>query len=335
MTPKPKSRPIASIKGALQGRRAVLLANGPTLTNHDLTRLAPDVAVIGCNRSWQVWPEPAYHVIVEPRHLRDHPDVYQRLDAAGRLVVAGPRNVLPLGSLRIDLRPAVRGKRGVHAFSTDLASGAVLSVDGVGSVVYVALQLALWLGVREVHALGLDLGGPHFHGEWAPSLVLAEQDRLFKLAAEALAKPPLCERMRVYVCGSPESLCTAFPKSEFQEVRERRHRDDRGGVPLRSLQSGQDPAVHVRVRPALRDAGGARHEPDLRPPAGEWAPCRSGGTVNHNTGYVAMSREHRTPGWVGDQPQQATTACEHCGTVLAHGAWPWCRDGKHPEDHQR
>lgn len=205
------ARRMADLRNSKQGRRAVILANGSSLLDHDLSSIAPDVVVIGCNRSWER-QQSDYHVIVEPLHMEDDPHVYKAMHEQGRLVVAGPRYRLPYG-LRIDLQPAVRGKRKHHAFSFDLTTGAVLSVDGVGSVVYVCLQLAAWLGIAECHILGLDLCGEHFHGKWSPPANLAKQDDLFKIAAEALRG-----RMAVYVCGSPASHCTAFPKSDFTEV---------------------------------------------------------------------------------------------------------------------
>lgn len=88
-------------------------------------------------------------------------------------------------------------------FSLDLGLGVVTGVKGVGSVAYVALQLAVWLGFSPIYFVGLDLHGPKFTGEGTGNL--AAMDGLFRLARAALP-----ESVRIYNC-SPESRCTAFP----------------------------------------------------------------------------------------------------------------------------
>ena len=90
-------------------------------------------------------------------------------------------------------------------FSRDLTTGVVVSVNGVGSVAYVALQLAVWMGFNPIYFYGLDLHGPKFTGE--PAGGLAGMNGLFLAARREL--PELIE---IYNC-SPGSRCTAFPAS--------------------------------------------------------------------------------------------------------------------------
>jgi hypothetical protein len=69
------------------------------------------------------------------------------------------------------------------------------------------------MGFRDIYCLGLDLGGRHFDGTPA-SLYFAAANRYHKRQA-----PLLKERgVNVWVCGSPNSACTAFPQAPFEAV---------------------------------------------------------------------------------------------------------------------
>lgn len=136
---------------------------------------------------------------MDGRHETNHPEVYKRLADEGRLFVSG-----------------ACFKRGVQipiaksgTFNRDLANdGVVISLDGIGSVAYVALQIAVYMGFSPIYFLGLDLGGPHFHKEWDVTPIIERQNELFAHVPE----------LEVYNVGSPESRCERFPKLEFGEV---------------------------------------------------------------------------------------------------------------------
>ncbi len=172
-----------------------ILANGPSLANHDLAKIR--VPVMGLNRSHSVYPSPDYHVTLDGDHYRQTPKWFEAMAKLGKLYVAGGcwtiGKVLPI---RKDCE-----------FSTDLGLGVVTELGGVGSVFYAALQIAYCLGYREVSALGLDLDGPHFDGSPASPWVF-RQNQLWKhIPAD----------MSVLTCGSPESKAT-FPKIGFDAV---------------------------------------------------------------------------------------------------------------------
>lgn len=176
--------------------KVCLLANGPSLSTVDLSRVT--LPVMGMNRSYKVCNDPDYHVALEGDHLRAAPDFFSDMARAGRLYVAG-------GSWTIGkVMPILPSSVG---FSKDIKQGVVTEMHGVGSVFYVALQVAYSLGYREVFALGLDLRGDHFDGSPASPHV-AKQNAMF-------AHIP--EDMKVWTCGSPDSLAT-FEKCGFDEV---------------------------------------------------------------------------------------------------------------------
>jgi hypothetical protein len=186
---------IAKFKDLHTGEPVCIMANGASILDHDLSRVS--CKTIGTNRSWELlWP--TYHVIVDSRQETGHDETYRKLASEGRLFVSG--------------ECFKRGHKisfGGGSFSRDLSEGVVISLDGIGSVAYVALQIAAYMGFRPIYFLGLDLGGPHFHKEWDVTPIIERQNELF-------AHTP--SDLEVFNVGSPESRCSKFPKMAFGEV---------------------------------------------------------------------------------------------------------------------
>lgn len=175
--------------------KLAILANGPSLADHDLSRIACDV--MGMNRSWKLFSDPDHHVALDGDHYRDNPFYHESLAERSRLYVAG-------GAWKIGRKmPLLPGP----GFSKDIREGVVAEMGGVGSVTFVALQVAYSLGYRQCFILGLDLQGSHFDGTPAGSQ-MGKQNAMFALVPE---------EMKVWTCGSPESLAT-FPKVDFGSV---------------------------------------------------------------------------------------------------------------------
>lgn len=205
---------IRALKKKHSGPCAIL-ANGRSLLKHDLSRLT--CPTIGVNRAWRY--NPTYHVCSDDIHGRKEPEVYARLDREGRLFVVDSPNWkvgmrLPLIWRRRRPRPTP------PPFSFDLLAGVQVAIESNaahGSVVYVALQVACWLGFDTIYILGLDLKGPRFVDDgWsqAPSdEILKRQDALFQWAQEWTKG-----KVRIYNCGSPNSACTAFDKVDFEQL---------------------------------------------------------------------------------------------------------------------
>lgn len=184
-------RSVAAYKGIHSGP-VVLLANGGSLLDHDLSKIT--YPVIGLNHSWSLYPNPKYHLALDYGHYRLDPDVYQGLDK--KLFVMGER--WPVGC-RIKFHPSAH-------WSWDLEEGATVGWQTVGSVVYVGLQLAVYMGFNPIYILGLDLKGEHFHNRWPVSETLPKQNLLYRMAAKELAG-----KVEVFNV-SPHSECDAFPK---------------------------------------------------------------------------------------------------------------------------
>lgn len=203
---------LTRFKDLHRGEPLALLANGPSILDHDLSRIP--FPTMGVNKSWKLH-DATYHVTLESSHWQADPDVYRAMAGKKKLFVLGDVSSTrtwarswPWDPAPNELRVVYPGNALYFPFSTDAEKGVVEGWNGVGSVTYVALQLAHYMGFRAVYCLGLDLRGPHFHGEWAPSLMLERQNELFTQVPTSLG---------VRVVGSPESAAI-FPKITFEEM---------------------------------------------------------------------------------------------------------------------
>jgi hypothetical protein len=191
---------LARFKERHAGIPVALLANGATLAQHDLSRLP--CSTIGMNRSYDLhWSY--YHVCLEKAHADRDPVTYAAMARDGRLFVAGE---WPMGHVM----PILSEK--VTRFSRDLEQGVVTQIGDIGSVAFVAVQVAAYLGFRPLYFLGLDLGGDHFHGDWPASKKVDRQRYLFRHV-------PLDIADEVYVVGSPDSPAP-FKHLGFEEALE-------------------------------------------------------------------------------------------------------------------
>lgn len=199
------SRTYQIYKNNFRNCPCVIMANGPSLTKHDLTKIPKSLKVIGVNRSYErVWPD--FHCSTDMGQLRRTPGIYHQLAKQNRLFVP---EFWKLGHrVPVCTEPI---------FSLDLEEGAVVDIAGVGSSAYFALQVVVWLGFSRVYFLGLDLGWldgrSHFHdGPPQTPELLEQMNGLFTLAQETLKRKTNVE---VLVAGSPRSKCTAFRKVSF------------------------------------------------------------------------------------------------------------------------
>lgn len=191
---------ISSYANLHRGDTVMILGNGPSLP------INPHIPVrwsIGTNRSWKRHTS-AYHLVAELEHLMRAPGEYVHMASQNRLWVIG--RGFPYGHVI----PLIEARNGVEPFSRDMERGVVVSHGDVGSVVYAAIQMAAWMGFSKIYLLGVDLHGDHFDGSKA-SKELERQNELFRLVPEDV-------RSRVFIAGSPESMCDVFEKVSFEEV---------------------------------------------------------------------------------------------------------------------
>lgn len=178
------------------GRRVFILASGPSLAKVDLGRLSRRM-VIGLNRSFLVYPDAHYHCTMDQRLFDEYPHELQR--SRYLFTLEGRPFGIPLHLL------------GSEGFSFDMQKG----VYSGYTVSYLALQLAAYMGFKEIFFLGLDLkhapGQTHFfgwdyHSEKHESTEFPKMGRMLTYGVETLRNAGVS----VYNC-SPESTLEGLP----------------------------------------------------------------------------------------------------------------------------
>lgn len=165
---------VGQLKDRECGKRAFVLANGPSITQENLRLLKGEV-VIGMNASTML-EEPhgfvsSYYVLSDPRFI-NHPE--KRAWGTTRLNPKTMRVVRK--EMRRDDEPGLAARTSYvpalsrNGFSKDLRAGFYYGC----TTTMLALQLAYHLGCREVYLLGCDLRyspeSPRFYAESNPQL---------------------------------------------------------------------------------------------------------------------------------------------------------------------
>lgn len=187
-------------KGVHEGKRLFILASGPSLQTLDLSPLHRRL-VMGLNRSALLFPETQYHCTMDQRLFDEHPEMLRHTRYLFSLEGRPFGICLPL--------------LGAEGFSFDLMQG----IYSGYTVAYFALQLAVYMGFKEIFYLGLDLrnqgGNTHFfgydfHSRNHEHTEFPRMCRMFEYGARALAD----RGIGVYNC-SPDSSLDCFPKVTY------------------------------------------------------------------------------------------------------------------------
>lgn len=140
---------IADFKNRHEGKRLFILASGPSLSDLDLFPLSRRM-VMGLNRSFLIFPETYYHCTMDYRLFEEFET---DLKKTRHLFTLEER---PWGT-PIKLL-------GAEGFSWDLEKG----IYSGYTIAYIAMQIAVYMGFKEIFYLGLDLKNSskdtHFFG---------------------------------------------------------------------------------------------------------------------------------------------------------------------------
>jgi hypothetical protein len=193
-------RRVRDFRNLHEGRRVFILASGPSLGQCDLGRLARRM-VIGLNRSFLVYPDTHYHCTMDQRLFDEFPKQLGKT-----------RCLLTLDGRPFGLRLPLLGSEG---FSTDLEKG----IYSGYTVSYFALQVAVYMGFREIFFLGLDLkhdaGNTHFFGHDYHSAT-HETTEFPKMARMLAHGAEVARQLGVAVYNlSPVSTLDCFPRATF------------------------------------------------------------------------------------------------------------------------
>lgn len=168
---------IRDFKNVHDGKRVFILASGPSLAEVDLKLLARRL-VIGLNRSALIFPDSHYHCTMDQRLFDEHPEVLRQTRFLFTLV--GRPWGIPLKLL------------GSEGFSWDLEQG----IYSGYTVSYFALQVAVYMGFKEIVYVGLDLQhdgpkthffGADFHSRNHPDTEFPRMAKMLAYGARSLA----------------------------------------------------------------------------------------------------------------------------------------------------
>ena len=196
---------VADFKNLHSDRRVFILASGPSLAQVDLGRLSRRL-VIGLNRSFLVYPDTHYHCTMDQRLFDEYPTELER--SRYLFTLEGRPFGIPLHLL------------GSEGFSFDMQQG----VYSGYTVSYLALQLAAYMGFKEIFFLGLDLkhapARTHFFG-WDhrsgshESTEFPKMRRMLTYGAEMLRS----SGVSVYNC-SPDTTLDGLPHFPLERALE-------------------------------------------------------------------------------------------------------------------
>jgi len=192
---------ISDYRNLHEGKRLFILSSGPSLATLDLSPLRRRL-VMGLNRSALLYPDSHYHCTMDERLFVEFPDM---LKTTRCLFTFEERPFgVPLKLL------------GADGFSDDLTQG----IYSGYTVSYFGLQVAVYMGFKQIFYLGLDLRNQkdktHFFGHDFHSRTHddSEYPRM-RRAFESVAAP-LAERgIEIYNC-SPCSTLTCFKQVSFE-----------------------------------------------------------------------------------------------------------------------
>jgi hypothetical protein len=138
------------LKNRHQGERAVIVANGPSLNNMDLSFLRHE-HVIGMNKIYLGFKKfrfyPRYYVAVNAKVLQQASQEIKALNCV-KFISRRAKQFIPENALTYHIETQTPPAR----FCKDISLG----VHEGWTVTYVALQIAYYLGFEEVIIIGMD-----------------------------------------------------------------------------------------------------------------------------------------------------------------------------------
>ena len=213
-----------------RGERCVLVANGPSLNNMDLSFLRDEIT-IGLNkiflglRKFHFYPR--YYVAVNEKVVTQCVHEIKALSCV-KFISSRSGNLVPESALTYHINTTNPPAR----FSSNIANG----VHEGWTVTYVALQIAYFLGFSEVILIGLDhrydfvgqpnearkMDGPdpnHFsesyfgHGQAWDNPDLLNSEESYRIARAEFEKDG-----RRIVDATLNGACTIFEKKDYHQI---------------------------------------------------------------------------------------------------------------------
>lgn len=192
---------ITDFKNRHEGKRIFILASGPSLKDLDLSPLKRRM-VMGLNRSFLIFPDTYYQCVMDYRLFDEFQDSLKK--TRHLFTLEGRPFGTPIKLL------------GAEGFSWDLEEG----IYSGYTIAYVALQIAVYMGFKEIYYLGLDLKneganthffGHDYHSKNHETTEYPRMKKVLEFGAQTLSNT----NVNVFNC-SPVSQLECFPKVSYE-----------------------------------------------------------------------------------------------------------------------
>ncbi|MCO6431508.1 MAG: hypothetical protein J5J00_11665 [Deltaproteobacteria bacterium] len=194
---------IENFRGVHQGKRLFLLASGPSISGLNFEPLQRRL-VMGLNRSFLLFPDTHYQCCMDQRLFDLYPEMLKK-----------SRYLFTLRGRPWGIQLNLLGGEG---FSFDLSAG----IYSGYTISYMALQVAVYMGFKELVYLGLDLKhdsgrthffGADFHSRNHEDTEFPRMLRMLQRGAQEAAK----ENVKLFNC-SPVSVIDGFENITYEEA---------------------------------------------------------------------------------------------------------------------
>lgn len=147
---------IKRFKGIHQGKRCFIIGTGPSLTMDDLEKLKGEIS-IGSNRIFEVFPRtswrPTYFITQDLTLIRKFQEDIKQIECQQIFL---PINMRPLFTNKADISYFVLRHKNFYPGYADFSTHLNRYMGQGFTVTYGAIQLARYMGFKEVYLLGID-----------------------------------------------------------------------------------------------------------------------------------------------------------------------------------
>lgn len=155
-TPKGKenNQKLKNLQGKYTGKRCFVMGNGPSLLKNDLTLLKNEIT-ISSNAQYLIWDKmgftPSFLTVEDPLVAEDRRDELNQITNVVKIFPKDLSHFLKLDDSTFYIN-FLRSYKGFPKFSDDFIN----KVYWGGTVSYMNLQLANYLGCSEIYLIGFD-----------------------------------------------------------------------------------------------------------------------------------------------------------------------------------
>lgn len=157
-----EGKKLSALRGIHNGKRCFIIGNGPSLNADDLTKIQNNGDIsFGFNRVFHIFPEtswrPTYYISQDEKILKGSIDDINEIPAKLKffpIELCWYSGLSPKNATYFHI--CYSGVEPNPAFSYDIAK----CIENSNTVVYSAIQIAVYMGIREIYLIGID---HHFH----------------------------------------------------------------------------------------------------------------------------------------------------------------------------